>query len=137
MGQSNPKFVSYAAQDGRVQDLVYHLGISGPNGLKPASGSEKNRTPLHLAAMGGFLECISVLYDAGERVCALCSMHILPALLCVGADLNVQDADGMTALHHATARGHLYAAQLLLDLGAKETITTRYTAIPIIWLWFM
>ena len=65
MGQSNLKLVSWAAQDGRVKDLIYHLESSGSIGLKPAPGAEKRRSPLHLAAVGGYLECISILYDAG------------------------------------------------------------------------
>ena len=66
MGQSNPKLVAWAAQDGRVEDLIYHLGLTGPSALKATAGSEKRRTPLHLAAISGRLECISILYDGGE-----------------------------------------------------------------------
>lgn len=65
MGQASPKLVSWAAQDGRPEDLIYHLDKAGPEGLKPASGAEKHRTPLMLASIGGFSQCISILYDAG------------------------------------------------------------------------
>ena len=66
MGQSNPKLVSWAAQDGRTQDLIYHLEVVGPSGLHASAGAEKKRSPLHFAAIGGHLECISVLFDAGK-----------------------------------------------------------------------
>ena len=66
MGQANPRFVSWAAKKGRVEDLIYHLKLTGPDGLKPAPGAEKHRTPLHLAAIGGYTRCISVLFDTGE-----------------------------------------------------------------------
>lgn len=66
MGQANPRFVSWAAREGRVDDLVYHLQQTGPDGLKPAPGAEKHRTPLHLAAIGGYTRCISILFDTGE-----------------------------------------------------------------------
>ena len=60
-------------------------------------------------------------------ICAyIASIIIIKCTLYTGANLNVKDSDGMTALHHAAANGHLYAAQLLLNLGAKE-MTTRYT----------
>ena len=65
MGQASPKLVSWAAQDGRPEDLVYHLNLTGPIGLKPAPGAEKRRTPLILAAIGGHTQCISILYDVG------------------------------------------------------------------------
>ena len=65
MGQASPKLVSWAAQDGRPEDLIYHLDKTGPEGLKPASGTEKHRTPLILSAIGGHTQCISILYDAG------------------------------------------------------------------------
>ena len=75
--------------------------------MNPAPNSEKNRSPLHLAAMEGRSQCISVLYDAGAK-------------------LNRPDADGMTALHYAAAGGHLYAVQLLIELGADMEKQSRY-----------
>ena len=44
----------------------------------------------------------------------------------VGANLNERDQDGFTALHHAARNGHLYAVQLLLDLGANPKVQARY-----------
>lgn len=66
MGQASPKYVSWAAQDGRPDDLLYHLDQTGREGLKPAPGAEKRRTPLMLAAISGHTQCISILYDAGK-----------------------------------------------------------------------
>lgn len=71
MGQSSPKLVSWAAKDGRSEDLIYHISTCGPDGLKATAGSEKKRTPLHLAAIGGYIECISILYDAGKSYSAV------------------------------------------------------------------
>lgn len=65
MGHSSSRLVSWAAQDGRVNDLIYHLETGGPVSLKPAPNSPRRRSPLHLAAIGGYTQCISVLYDAG------------------------------------------------------------------------
>ena len=74
MGQASPKLVSWAAKEGRVEDLIYHLNQTGPDGLKPAAGTEKRRSPLHLAAIGGYVQCISVLYDAGMQTVTMCSL---------------------------------------------------------------
>ena len=70
MGISSSSLVSWAAKEGRVDDLIYHLNCSDKVALKPAVGSTKNRSPLHLAAIGGHTQCISILYDAGK-------LHIL------------------------------------------------------------
>ena len=51
-------------------------------------------------------------------------MYLLMIFI-AGADLNVKDEDGMTALHLAAANGHYHAVQLLLDIGANEKLTTR------------
>ncbi len=75
MGISNTKLVSWAAEEGRVEELIYYLGKAGPSGLKPASDSERLRTPLHLAAISGRLECISILFDAGK--CSNYCMYVM------------------------------------------------------------
>lgn len=67
----SPKLVTWAAQEGRAEDLVYHLGQTGPDGLKPAPGVEKRRSPLILASIGGHTKCISILYDAGIYIYTL------------------------------------------------------------------
>ena len=67
MGHGSSRLVSWAAQDGRVNDLVYHLQAAGPLALKPAPQATKKRSPLHLACIGGYTQCISVLYDAGTQ----------------------------------------------------------------------
>ena len=43
-------------------------------------------------------------------------------LLEAGADINLQDMEGITALHWACSAGHLGAVQLLLELGAAPNL---------------
>ena len=62
---SHPRLVSWAAQDGRVEDLVYHLQLAGKNSLYPSARSPK-MAPIHFAAIGGHPQCVKVLFDAGE-----------------------------------------------------------------------
>ena len=134
MGISSSSLVSWAAKEGRVDDLIYHLNRSDKIALKPSVHSTKKRSPLHLAAIGGHTQCISILYDAGE----LCDISALLLLLfckrsddfiahfhCTGANLNEKDADGLVPLHHAANNGHLVAVQLLLQLGADIEASTR------------
>ena len=66
MGQSHPRFVSWAAQDGRVDDLVFHLRLAGKNSLNPSVFAPKRRAPIHMAAVGGHPQCVKILFDAGE-----------------------------------------------------------------------
>ena len=66
MGVSHSTAVGWAAQDGRVDDLVYHLQHTRKNVLNPSPVSPTKRAPIHLAALRGHTQCVSVLYDAGE-----------------------------------------------------------------------
>jgi hypothetical protein len=51
----------------------------------------------------------------------------------VGAiDPNFQDLDGLTALHWATVRGHVDAAELLLGFGADPNVGDRWGVHPIL-----
>lgn len=63
---SHTSCVHYAAQDGRVNDLVYHLEHAGRQALDSVHGRLDQRTPLHLAAAGGHTACIEVLFKEGE-----------------------------------------------------------------------
>ena len=66
MGLSHPRYALWAAQEGRVDDLAFHLHASGKEALKAHSTCPKRRTPLHLAAIGGHVRCIRLLCEAGE-----------------------------------------------------------------------
>ncbi len=66
----------------------------------------------------------------------VCNVHVFYSefiFSCVGANLNTCDQDGFTALHHAASSGHLYAVQLLLDLGASKNFTNRYSVLYSLW----
>lgn len=60
------KCVLWAAQDGRLNDLIYHLQDAGPEALAASSLSEKRQAPIHLAAIRGHTKCIQVLREAGK-----------------------------------------------------------------------
>ncbi len=63
-----------------------------------------SRTSLHCAAYGGYSDCVSTLLEEGR------------------ADVNKQDAEGVTALHWACSVGHLDTIQQLLSVGANPNL---------------
>ena len=62
------------------------------------------RTALHCAAYGGFTECLNVLLSEGQ------------------ASIDLQDSEGITALHWACSVGHMEAVQLLVAAGAGVNV---------------
>jgi len=62
------------------------------------------RTALQCAAYGGYTDCMNVLISEG------------------GADPNIQDSEGITALHWACSVGSLEAVQLLLQMEANFNV---------------
>jgi ankyrin repeat protein len=54
-------------------------------------------------------------------------------LLAHGADINMQDADGDTALHGAAETGNIEIARLLLDKGANPNAKNKQGGTPLMW----
>ena len=80
---SHTTCVHYAAQDGRANDLLFHLERAGKQALDAIPGRLDQRTPLHLAAAGGHTACIQVLKEAGEvPICVAREMSACPARRC-------------------------------------------------------
>jgi ankyrin repeat protein len=85
-----------------VQQVLGALGSSRAASMMHELGKVGNcqpySTPLHLAAAGGSLE-------------------VVEALVAAGADLEQQDADGLTPLHRALSLGHYHVVPLLVTPG--------------------
>jgi hypothetical protein len=71
--------------------------FEGDGGPRPAARAQ--RTPLHLAVLGGDLDTVKLL-------------------LGLGAATAPRDLHGMTSLHWAAEKGHALASWFLLGLGA-------------------
>ncbi|XP_061181220.1 ankyrin repeat domain-containing protein 50-like [Saccostrea echinata] len=110
---------------------------------------EKNRTPLHIAVQNSLVNVTEALLQCKANVNAIengtsrtplmicagkslisCdanseeeysqSLKILSVLLEKGADINISDARGYTALHIALQNGNILAASVLIHQGAKS-----------------
>ncbi|KAF8598687.1 ankyrin, partial [Ceratobasidium sp. AG-I] len=66
------------------------------------------------------------------HLCAVLGFDVLAMdLLQRGADPDVRDATGQTALHLAALRGHIACARVLLQEGADTEIVNSYGLAPI------
>jgi ankyrin repeat protein len=56
--------------------------------------------------------------------------EIARMLIDAGADLNIQDNDGRTALHWCAVMNHPEIARMLIDAGADKTIRDNIGRLP-------
>ena len=66
MGSVQSNSVAWAAQDGRLKDLIYHLQVTPPEALGPSRISDKRQAPIHMAAISGHAGCVRALAEAGK-----------------------------------------------------------------------
>lgn len=66
LAQSSSRYIMWAAQDGRLDDLLYHLQGARLEDLQASSLSPKRQAPIHVAAVRGHSACIQALREAGE-----------------------------------------------------------------------
>ena len=98
-----------AAKTGHVEALKHYLSNGvGANSRDPSFGV----TPLSWTALGGKVEIVEILIEAG-------------------ADVNAKNRDGATPLHAAAFMGQLEVAQLLLENGADVGAKTHNGDTPL------
>jgi len=113
-----------------------------------------DRTALHWAAIKGQTEIVRLLLDKGADVNAkagpsqyftrtLTPLHyaamadneypdVVRLLLDRGSDINAKTDEHRTALHYASANGHVHVVQLLLERGANISITDLKNKTPLL-----
>ena len=94
-------------------NLVRDLIVLGAN-VNWQDEENYNSTPLHVVSIFGSVEIARMLIDAG-------------------ADLNVQDKDGWTALHEAARNGQVEVARMLIDAGADLDVQGKWNRTPLHW----
>ena len=97
----------YYAADVGSSDMVRLLLEHGAYLVQP---DKRNRTPLH------YLAAANPPTVAQEKVVDVFVQHMSPE------DLNTQDNEGCTALHHASSLGNIKIARLLIAAGAGLNI---------------
>ncbi|XP_048461495.1 ankyrin repeat domain-containing protein 27 isoform X2 [Rhincodon typus] len=109
------------------------------NGLSVNSANQDGFTPLHVAALHGHFDLVSLLLRHGANVnmknshnatplhlaCQHNDLQIVQYLLNYNAKLNKKDLYGNTSLLHACLQGHLEIAELLLEHGAYVNLANN------------
>ena len=69
MSMSSPRLVRWAAEDGRVDDLIFHLAqLSDRAAVLKSVSEDHKRYPIHYAAARGHTRCVQILREAGKTI---------------------------------------------------------------------
>ena len=93
-------------------DNLYFTSLFLQNGADPNQRNKSEQTPLHLAAQGRLY-----LTETGKMTRS-CNPRIMTLLIEKGAKVDARDKWGQTPLHQAAKFLQLYAAEVLLKVGA-------------------
>lgn len=128
------------------QDMVRAIVQDKPSDVKtlldqgePLDAKQNGQTALHIAAMNGKVDVLTVLIARGANVNLQDDNGITPlmlaardgrveavqALIAQGAKVQIQDKLGENALHIAAAHGRMDVVTALLDRGADIRSTTN------------
>jgi ankyrin repeat protein len=116
------------------------------NGADIDLGGYDERTPLHWASERGETASVKLLVERGANVDARTFQwtavllaarkardEIVTFLIQSGADVNVEDYHGRTALHWVVMYGGRATARLLADKGANINATDRWGKTALMW----
>jgi len=134
-GDPTPHGFQHAVEHGKLETLDAFLAVGIPVDYR----FEDGRTPLIAATISGQADAVKRLIERGAKVNqhevgAYTALHwaayygrtpVVVALLAAGAAINVTQNSGDTPLALAVMRGHLEAAQLLLEHRADPNISGR------------
>ena len=118
-----------AAWYGLMPELMAEI----EKGVDVNQQDDLGRTPLHFASYKGRISTTPVEDrkpgepDPGNYKTA----EMVEALLEAGADVNIEDKDGSTALMEAIPNGNAEIVELLLKAGAKRDVENRHGDSPL------
>lgn len=140
-----------AASDGRHKEVVrlIQMGADGHlyQGLKVKPYEREHNTPLHLAALNGYIEIVKYLIKHGVNIDPRnrkiqtplhlavhnAHKHIIEYLIKNGADINATEDEGDTPLAWAAYKGQTEVVSLLIELGADINIKNKTGNTPLHW----
>lgn len=104
--------------------------------LAASQGLEQGVEEKVLRAIDGMKNVDERGASDGRTLLMHCSFYNCPSVLCTlidrGADLNLQDDGGFTALHAAVNSGNYEITKILLDHGARTDIRDSYGNPPLL-----
>ncbi|XP_062923046.1 ankyrin repeat domain-containing protein 27 isoform X2 [Mobula hypostoma] len=134
-----PEFCHPLCRCPKCEPAQKKLSSITTNGLSVNSANQDGFTPLHVAALHGHFELVSLLLRHGANVntknsnnstplhlaCQHSDLQIVKYLLNYNAKLNKKDLYGNTPLLHACLGGYLEIAELLLEHGASVNVANN------------
>ncbi|XP_065497027.1 ankyrin repeat domain-containing protein 27 isoform X1 [Caloenas nicobarica] len=114
VSMSKPEFCHPLCQCSKCGPAQKKFGRISANGLGVNVSNQDGFTPLHMAALHGHSELVSLLLKHGARISARNAKHAVP-------------------LHLACQKGHFQVVKCLMDYNAKQNKKDIYGNTPLIY----
>lgn len=132
----------YAALEGKTEAMSLLLQSGASLDVQDFNGC----SPLYLAVSQNHFENVKLLIKAGAKIDSVTDEELLPLheamdtsinpeiavfLIKSGADVNLQDSDNNTPLHHAVNHKNTRIVKALIAAGASPEVQNNYRSTPL------